>query len=158
MSEKKNCVSRFYNTKYNRQLYLFPKFVDEYSDEPLTQAQLELNNFWERNKNNPEKGALYERYIGYLYEEAGYYVAYTGIIKGVKDMGRDLVCRYGKRALIIQCKNWRYDKKIHAKYIYQLYGSVEHYRRQYPSRRVYGVFFTTSRLSFDAVVAARQLG
>ena len=144
--------------KYNLQLYLFPKFVEEYSDEPKTQAQLELKNFWERPKNNVEKGVLYERYVGYLYEEAGYYVEYTGITKGVKDMGRDLICRYGRRVLIIQCKNWGYDKKIHAKYIYQLHGSVEHYRRQYPNRRVYGVFFTTSRLSLDAVVAASRLG
>ena len=141
-----------------RQMFLFPKFVYEYgTDMPSSEAQKELNHYWEREKSNPENGALYERYIGYLYEEAGYHVEYTGIQKGVKDAGRDLVCRYGNRVLIIQCKNWAYDKKIYSKYIYQLHGTVDHYRCRYKNRRVSGVFFTTSRLSFDALIASRNL-
>ncbi|MBQ7216502.1 MAG: hypothetical protein IJS39_11035 [Synergistaceae bacterium] len=50
----------------------------------------ELHDFWVRiegTKEATELGRLYEQYIGYLYEEAGYEVEYTGIDKGNNDGG-----------------------------------------------------------------------
>ena len=144
---------------YSRQLYLFPKYVDDIEDGCVAEdhAQRELNNFWNRKKSNREIGALYERYIGYLYEEAGYHVKYTGIDRGCKDMGRDLICRCGSQVLIIQCKNWNFCKKVHVKCVYQLHGTLNHYQSQYPSRIVKGVLFTASLLSKEARAAAIKL-
>lgn len=142
------------------QLCLFPKFVYDEQDftDPRTEAQRQLKNFWERPKSNSEKGAIYERYIGYLYEDAGYHVEYTGIKKGKKDIGRDLVCRVGRDVFIVQCKCWENSKMVYHNHIHQLRGTVEDYNKQYKSRRAHGVFFTTSRIARSAKVASMRIG
>ena len=68
-----------------------------------------LDEFKKRKLNNLEVGRLYERYIGYLYEESGWQVAYKGIIDGFEDMGRDLICMKGNEHLIVQAKCWSND-------------------------------------------------
>ena len=46
--------------------------------------QLALDRFWQRRKSAWLIGRLYERYIGYLFEEKGYDVDYVGIFKGLE--------------------------------------------------------------------------
>lgn len=143
-----------------QQLYLFPKFIDDFDfyEDPVTLAQKQLNNFWERPKSLKEVGELYERYIGYAYEDARYTVDYFGIRHGKMDAGRDLVCRSGNHVFIVQCKNWAWYKTVFADVIYQLHGSVGHYRFQYPHRKVFGVCYSTTNFSISAISASKILG
>ena len=143
--------------KDERQIFIFPKFISQTAQSPFEEAEQELNYFWERDKTNQEKGELYERYVGYLYEEAGYSVDYYGIRKGLTDKGRDLVCRNGSRVLIIQCKNWNAKKIVRVNCIHQLRGTVDEYNRQYSNRIAQGVLFTASTLDADAKVASQRL-
>ena len=46
---------------------------------------------------------MYERYIGYLYEQKGYKVEYRGIELGLKDGGIDLVSKKKGEVLLVQC-------------------------------------------------------
>ena len=87
--------------------------------------QRALDNYKRRHKTNLQIGRDYERYIGYLMEQKGYKVEYTGIQNGMNDLGRDLICKSGSETLIIQCKCWsnRQGKQIHEKHINQLYGT-----------------------------------
>ena len=92
--------------------------------------QTALDNFRKRNFCRLEIGRLYERYIGYLYEEDGWRVAFTGVLGGYEDLGRDLVCIRGNEHQIIQAKCWSQKKQIHEKHVYQLFATVTHYRFQ----------------------------
>mgnify|MGYP001648609703 CR=1 FL=1 len=53
-----------------------------------------------------EIGDRYERYIGYLYERAGWVVDFNGLKKGVMDEGVDLFCHTGEITHIVQAKYW----------------------------------------------------
>ena len=67
-------------------------------DKSVKNPENELNNYWnrvKRSKDTTELGRLYEQYIGYLYEDAGYNVEYRGIDKGNNDGGIDLICKFG---------------------------------------------------------------
>ena len=56
---------------------------DEYRKLPSVQRnQMALDRFWKRPKSKWLIGRIYERYIGYLYEQEGYDVDYVGISKG----------------------------------------------------------------------------
>lgn len=92
----------------------------------IDKYQLALDRYKKRNKSNAEIGRDYERYIGYLYEQAGYSVRYFGIEHGLEDLGRDLVCTKGATTHIVQCKCWSNLKKkeIHENHINQLYGTT----------------------------------
>ena len=79
------------------------------------------------NKSKRQIGRDYERYVGWLYETKGYKVEYKGILDGLEDLGRDLICRKDGRTLIIQCKYWSKDKLIHEKHINQLFGTYMHF-------------------------------
>ena len=92
--------------------------------------QRALDEFKTRNLCNLEIGRLYERYIGYLKEQDNWKVAFTGILGGYGDLGRDLVCIKDNQHQIIQAKCWSKKKEIHEKHIYQLYATVTHYRLQ----------------------------
>lgn len=111
-----------------------------------SEAERALDRFWMRDKTNIEKGELYERYIGYLYEDAGYQVDYYGIRKGFKDRGRDFICRSGSQVLIIQCKNWESGYFVMVNSVHQLRGTVDEYSLQYPHRKAHGILFTTSKV------------
>lgn len=119
--------------------------------------QLALERFWKRPKSKWLLGRIYERYIGYLYEQKGYDVEYTGIFRGYEDLGRDLICTKGDEIIVIQCKNWSQFKTIYEKHIFQFFGTVFQYRDQNPQRRVRAIFYTTTELSDLARRFAREL-
>lgn len=72
-------------------------------------------------------GIMYERYIGYLYEQEGYKVDYFGARQGYDDLGRDLICIKNSETLIIQCKYWSKNKVISEPHINQLFGTTIKY-------------------------------
>ena len=92
--------------------------------------QKALDEFKRRNFSNLEIGRLYERYIGHLHEDDGWQVAYTGVLGGFEDLGRDLVCIKGNQHKVIQAKCWSQKKEIRENHVYQLYATVTHYRFQ----------------------------
>lgn len=89
--------------------------------------QLALTRYWSKKKTPWVLGRDYERYVGYLYETAGYQVYYQGIIKGFEDFGRDLICTKDNLVEIVQCKYWSQKKTIHEKHINQLFGTTVEY-------------------------------
>lgn len=119
--------------------------------------QMALERFWKRPKSKWLLGRIYERYVGYLYEQRGYDVEYTGIFHGYEDLGRDLICSKGNEIIVIQCKNWSQFKTIYEKHIFQFFGTVFQYRDQNPRKRVRAIFYTTTELSELAKSFAREL-
>lgn len=97
-------------------------------------------------------------FIGQEYYKQGYEIQYTGIIKKLEDMGRDLIARNNTEVLIIQYKNWSKEKEIHEKHIFQLYGTVVHYKITNKTIfEVKGIFITSTRLSKTAKEIAKYL-
>ncbi len=121
-------------------------------------SQLALDRYWKRPKSKRSIGRIYERYIGYLYEEQGYDVEYIGIFKGFEDLGRDLICRQRNEVIIVQCKYWSQFKTIYEKHIFQFFGTVFQYKDENPGSNVRGTFCTTTQLSPLAHRLASQLG
>ena len=80
-----------------------------------------------RNKSKWAIGRDYEMYVGYLYEQKGYYIEYKGIIDGFEDLGRDIIATKNGEVCIIQCKYWAQYKEIHEKHIFQLFGTTMEY-------------------------------
>lgn len=119
--------------------------------------QRRLNNYLNRNHNKEEIGKIYERYIGYLYEKDEYLVTYSGIREGFEDLGRDLIAKKKNEILIIQCKNWSKESIIYERHIYQLFGTAEHFQKEFPDKKVKPVFITTADLSTHARTAADSL-
>jgi hypothetical protein len=109
--------------------------------------QRALDRWWTKPKSKWEIGRDYERYIGYLYESMGYSVFYQGIIEGLNDLGRDLICVKGNHTVIVQCKHWSQDKQIHEKHICQLYGTIVAYQIDHPDKVVSAHFVTSTTLS-----------
>lgn len=111
--------------------WLTPEEYEQLST--IDKYQLALDRYKKRNKSNAEIGRDYERYIGYLYEQAGYSVRYFGIEHGLEDLGRDLVCTKGATTHIVQCKCWSNLKKkeIHENHINQLYGTTLVHKIEY---------------------------
>jgi len=116
--------------------------------------QRALDRYWQRSHSNLEIGRMYERYAGYLFEQDGYDVEYHGILKGLEDLGRDLICTKGAKILVVQCKHWSQHKTIHEKHVFQLFGSMFLYRREHPEADVQGLFMTSTSLSPIAREAA----
>lgn len=152
------------------------KMLAEYSDEELQDKvtnyltkeeyrklssvernQTALDRFWKRPKSKWLIGRLYERYVGYLYEEKGYDVDYIGIFKGFEDLGRDLICQKGKEFIVIQCKNWAQFRTIYEKHIFQFFGTVFQYKDANPERKVKAIFYTSTELSDLARRFAKEL-
>lgn len=132
---------------------------DEYKN--LSNAekyQLALDRYKKRNKSNWAAGIEYERYIGYLFEQKGFRVYYSGALKGVEDLGRDVIAVCGNEAYIVQCKRWAASKEIHEKHIFQLFGSTFEYRINNPLVRVEGILVATCPLSPKAALYANELG
>jgi hypothetical protein len=120
--------------------------------------QLALDRYWDRDKSNVEVGRLYERFVGYLYEQDGWTVHYQGALKGFEDFGRDLVCKKDGAVAILQCKCWSRDKVIREKHLMQLFGTCILYRITQQHRDTTPVFVTTTSLSEEAVMVATELG
>lgn len=119
--------------------------------------QLALDRYQKRNKSNWEVGIEFERYIGYLFEKGGEKVRYNGAIKGLEDMGRDLIVEKDDKIRVVQCKRWATHKTIHEKHIFQLYGSMVMLSMTNPAKPVEGVFITTAPLSETAQQCADYL-
>lgn len=119
--------------------------------------QMALERYWKRPKSKWLLGRIYERYVGYIYEQQGYTVEYTGIFKGYEDLGRDLICTKGKEVIVIQCKNWSQFKTIFEKHIFQFFGTVFQYRDQNQQKKVRAIFYTTTELSELARRFAHEL-
>lgn len=122
--------------------------------------QVELDKYLSGNLPGHEIGRLYERYIGHLYESSGYDVVFNGAVNGYEDQGRDLIVRKGKEIYVVQTKCWAKTKFIHPNHIFQLYGSMTHFKRteNKHDRLVKAVFCTTALYSDAAREAARVLG
>ena len=133
--------------------------LDQAEYEKLSSAdrnQLALDRYIKRTKSNWEIGRLYERYIGYLYESKGWRVIYHGAIMGFEDFGRDLICVSNGQTEIVQAKCWSKEKVIREKHIFQLFGTVIHFRKSHPGN-VLAVFVTTTDLSPEAKDVADAL-
>ena len=131
---------------------------EEYRKLPSVQRnQMALERFWKRPKSKWLIGRLYERYVGYLYEQEGYDVDYVGIFKGFEDLGRDLICQKGKDFIVIQCKNWSQFRTIYEKHIFQFFGTVFQYKDENPDRKVQAIFYTSTQLSDLARRFAKEL-
>ena len=102
-------------------------------------------------------GIKYERYIGYLCETKGYKVKYFGATMKLQDMGRDLIVSKGNKVYLIQCKRYSSSKEIHENSIFQLFGSLYHYRVENPDKVTVGVFVTSSKLTDLARECAKAL-
>lgn len=129
---------------------------------PLERNQLALEHYLTKSHSRSEIGRIYERYLGYLYEQAGWTVEYFGIVEGYEDLGRDLICRKGNQVKIIQAKCWSSEKQIHEKHIFQLFGTTQLYlinnrKNDLFNIEVFGVFVTTTNLSSVAREAAEWL-
>lgn len=132
---------------------------EEYRRLPsLERNQMALDRFWKRSKSKWLIGRLYERYIGYLYEQQGYDVEYVGIFKGFEDLGRDLICHKGRNMVVIQCKYWSKFRTIYEKHIFQFFGTVFQFRDENPDKAVTAVFYTTTQMSALARRFADELG
>lgn len=126
--------------------------------------QLALERYWKRKHSPRIIGKMYERYVGYLYENQGYEVSYHGIAQGLEDLGRDLICKKGHEEIIVQCKNWSRFSTIHEKHIFQLFGTVFQYRMALHTEdaslfkpQVEAVFYTSTTLSEVARAFATML-
>lgn len=125
-------------------------------------AQKSLDQYLKGDFSPLEIGTFYERYIGHLYEVEGYHVDYHGALNGFEDMGRDLIISSEKdrETLIVQTKCWASFKKIHENSIFQLYGSMEHYKRTHKiyGHEVFARFYTTAQYTDKAREVAEVLG
>lgn len=136
--------------------YLSDEEYNELSD--CEKNQLALDRYWKRKKSKWEIGKDFERYYGYFLENLGYKVTYFGIEKHFEDLGRDLIAENDKYILIVQCKYWSKDKKIHEKHICQLYGSAIEYQIAHkPRKKVVPVFVTHTNISDKARMFAQAL-
>ena len=139
--------------------------------------QRALDRYWTRKKSSWQIGRDYERYIGYMYESEGYAVYYQGIVKGLEDLGRDLIAKKRKEIEVIQCKYWAQHRTIHEKHICQLFGTTLKYwvenqrglreelkiqQDLFPAiiqrQQIKGVFVTSTSLSETAREFAKELG
>lgn len=120
----------------------------EYDTLPTAEKyQKALDRYWQKKKSKWEIGRDYERYAGYLYENRGYGVYYQGIVEGLADLGRDLICTKDNTIEVVQCKYWSKEKQIHEKHIFQLYGTMIACRIDHPDDEVSGCFMTSTNLS-----------
>ena len=136
--------------------------LKSFSDNCTENSECELNDYWrqiKRSKNTSELGRLYEQYVGYLYEDAGYKVEYRGIDKGNNDGGIDLICKFGSIVILVQCK-YRTENNvtISTKDILQFCGVICYYSVCHPKENVEGAYYTTAHFSLGTYQVAKRLG
>lgn len=140
--------------------------------------QRALDRYLSRRKSNWEIGRDYERFVGYKYESQGWEVEYHGAIRGLEDLGRDLIAKRPGETHIVQCKHWAQWRDVHENAIFQLFGSVVDYLFEnrllgveglpllekedvfaaLKRNGVKGVFVTSTTLSTRAELACQALG
>lgn len=135
--------------------------VEEYGKlSEAERGQLALERFRNKQFSSHGIGTYYERYIGYQFEKAGWSVEYTGIKYGLKDIGRDLICKSKNIIKIVQAKCWSSSKQIHEKHVLQLYGTTCLYKiNDNPNEEyeVYPVLVTSTYVSDVALTIAKYL-
>lgn len=124
----------------------------------IERNQLALERYITKRKSNWQIGRDYELYISYLCSQKGYAVENIGIIKGLEDLGRDIVAKRNSETLIIQCKRWAKWKTLYEKHIFQLFGTVTLYKLENPMFDAKGIFITSTTLSKKAKEIAEYLG
>lgn len=121
---------------------------DEYKQlSPTERNKLALDRYLSGNLSKKEIGRFYERYIGYLYEKNGFNVEYFGIKQDYKDLGRDLICSKGDTIQIVQAKCWSENKTIRENFICQLFGTLNHFKKTNPGKKVTATLITSTQLS-----------
>lgn len=157
------------NDEERTKLFLSPAEFASLSETERNQRA--LDNYMKKTHSKSHIGKMYERYIGYIYEQRGYDVEYRGIELGLKDGGIDLICRKTNEILLIQCKNWKQESTIYEKHICQLYGASKFFDKNTIQKesvkdlfadvdwnRVTPIFVTTTRLDEHAIDVAKTLG
>ena len=124
---------------------------------PADRHQLALERYLHSRQTPWQVGRDYERYVGYLREQAGCTVTYHGIVKGFEDLGRDLLAERDGAIEVIQCKRWAQHKVIHEKHVFQLFGTMVAAQIENPGKTVIGTFTTTTALSDRAREFAKVL-
>jgi hypothetical protein len=124
---------------------------------PTERNQLAFERYVKGRQTPWQIGRDYERYVGYLREQTGHVVTYHGIVKGLDDLGRDVLAERNGSIEVIQCKRWAAHKTIHEKHIFQLFGTMVAARIENPGKIVTGTFTTTTSLSDRAREFARVL-
>lgn len=120
--------------------------------------QLALDRYWSSRKRSKWLiGKMYERYIGFLYEQKGYRVEYFGIKERYEDLGRDLIAIKSDEIHVIQCKNWSRFKTIYENHIFQLFGTTFEYNERNKTKAK-PVFYTTTGLSEIAKEMCDKIG
>jgi hypothetical protein len=119
--------------------------------------QLALERYWKRPHSKWHIGIMYERYVGYLHEMKGFEVDYQGIKKKKEDLGRDVIARKGNDFIVIQCKYWSQFRKVFENEIFQFFGTVFQYKHSNKTKRVKGIFYTTTEVSDLARSFAKEL-
>jgi hypothetical protein len=102
-------------------------------------------------------GRDYERYVGYLREQAGCAVAYHGIVKGFEDLGRDVLAEKDGTIEVIRCKRWAQHKEIREKHTFNSSRRWSQHESRIPGKEVVGTFTATTALSERAREFARVL-
>jgi Restriction endonuclease len=141
------------------------KFVPKEEYERLPSAernQIALQRYLNGGLSPVAIGRLYERFVGHLYEKDGWAVEYHGIVKGLEDLGRDLICTRGDEVHVVQVKCWSKEKLIHEKHIFQLFGTTQLFlmasaKGDLFTPKVTPRFVTTTNLSPVAKQAAEWL-
>lgn len=129
--------------------------VHEYKNlTEIERNQRALERYWDQRvkRNLWLVGIQYERYIGYLYESRGYKVVYHGALKGVADLGVDIIATKGNTTHVIQCKRYSEIKKIPVREnaIAQIYGAAKVYQYENGLKKVIPVMITSYELSDEA--------
>ena len=127
---------------------------------PCERNQLALDRYQKSHKKSKwQIGRDYELYVGYKYALKGYIIDYFGSYMGLEDLGRDLIAKKKGETLIIQCKYWSSQKKIHENHVNQLYGTMMSYciENHVETSKVHGVLVTNIELSETARKMAKLL-
>jgi hypothetical protein len=144
------------------------KYLPKTEWESLTETErlqraLDNYNNKSRKKSLWQIGIDFERYIGFLYEEQGFNVKFHGAVKGVEDLGIDLICSKKTEIVIVQCKRLAAIKEIPVRenVIAQIYGASVFYQlknRISKKVKVRTALITSYVLSEQAREFANHLG
>lgn len=110
-----------------------------------------------RKLSNREKGSRYERYLGYLYERAGWEVDYHGEKMGIYDGGIDLICisRDNEVCHAVQAKLWT-RRQVDTQDMRKFIDDFEDIRRGISHHEPQAVFITSNRFTPEARTIAEQ--
>lgn len=157
----KEAIDCMHNTEseYDRvRNYLSPSEYKKLSNSE--KYQLALERWRKRKKTDWEAGRDYERYIGYVYENAGFKVEYVGALHGLEDRGIDLIASKGKKVEVVQCKRYsaKMSKVVRENTVAQIYGVTALFNMENPNKHAEAVIITSSSLSAEAKHFAEYLG